>query len=268
MDALAVDLASAHARAAGGTGPDFVGVAPCGTALTAAQVDLLDHASGGLADRGIVVAFDGDAAGRQASVRAYALLREVQAWPHAVDLPAGQDPAGLLQQHGPARLHAALLSAADRPLADLVVDERIDRYTDQMRWPEGRVAAGRSAAAVLVTLPPDQVGRQVIRLIDRLDLSASVISGMVSDAVTDPNRTPPGETYQTSCVPHPRVTEPTGTGNAPLVSSTQTGGGVLSAVKRARAGFPSPLKVTAAAPELPAGQPTTAPARPPLRRHV
>lgn len=42
------------------------------------------------------------------------------------DLPDGLDPAGVLQHPSAAGRHAALLSAAGRPLVDLVVDERID----------------------------------------------------------------------------------------------------------------------------------------------
>jgi len=270
MDALAVDLAHASALAAGHDGPGFVGVAPCGTALTATQVDLLEHATGGLADRGIVVAFDGDDAGRQADVRAYDLLRQVGAWPHALDLPAGQDPADVLQQHGPAGLHAALLSAAGRPLADLVVDERIDRYTDQLRWPEGQLAAGRSAAAVVVTLPPDQVPRQVVRMAARLHLPASVVTELVVDAVTDPGRNPTGPTRPTAPVQQSELPAAAATPGPPADTPTQRAGAALNAAQRARAGFSSPLHLTAAAPDLPAGRPAGAPvgAVTPLRRHA
>jgi hypothetical protein len=84
MDVLAINRAAT--RPAGGI-PGHVGVAPCGTALTVQQVQLLDEVTGGLADRGVVVAFDGDQAGRHASLRAYELLRAVRAWPSALDLP-------------------------------------------------------------------------------------------------------------------------------------------------------------------------------------
>jgi DNA primase len=122
--------------------PVSVGVAPCGTALTAQQVQLLDAVTGGLAERGVVSGFDGGQAGRHASLRAYDLLREVRAWPSALDLPAWRDPAGLVLEHGMPGLRAALLAAADKPLADLVVDERIARH--ELRWPEGQVAARNS----------------------------------------------------------------------------------------------------------------------------
>jgi DNA primase len=266
MDVLAVGLADERGRTGG---PGFVGIAPCGTALTAAQVGVLDRAAGGLAANGVVVAFDGDDAGRRAAVRAYDLLRQTGAWPHALDLPAGQDPAGVLQLHGPAGLHAALLSAAGRPLADLVIDERIDRYTDQLRWPEGQLAAGRAAAKAVVTLPPEQIPRQVVRLVARLHLPAAEVTGMLVDALTDSTR---------------RVTEPLVRHEAPVQQPALPGGpatvGPLpnssslrvdrapSAAQRARAGFPSPLHVAPATPDLSSNRPPSGPTAAPLRRHA
>ena len=69
----------------------YAGVAPCGTALTAAQVAALDTAAGPLAERGVTVAFDNDPAGRQAALRAYELLRPTGAWPTTAALPDGLD---------------------------------------------------------------------------------------------------------------------------------------------------------------------------------
>lgn len=268
MDALAINLANTRA-AAGREGPGFVGVAPCGTALTATQVDLLDNATGGLADRGVVVAFDGDDAGRQAGVRAYRLLRQAGAWPHALDLPAGQDPAGVLQQHGPPGLHVALLSAADRPLADLVIDERIDRYADQLRWPEGQIAAGRAAATVVVTLPTDQVPRQVVRLAAKLHLPASTVSGMVVDALTDPARTPTGSDRRASAVQQPELPPWSASIRPAPAPARRATGGTLTPVQRARAGFPSPvLAAPSATPDAATLRPVTTPMSTPLRRRA
>src|SRR5450759_4065924 len=67
LDAIAVTAGGASR---------YVGVAPCGTALTAAQVAALDTAAGPMAERGVLVAFDNDPGGRQASLRAYELLRQ------------------------------------------------------------------------------------------------------------------------------------------------------------------------------------------------
>ena len=69
-------------------------MAPCGTALTAAQVAVLDTHAGPLADRGVIAAFDHDPGGRQAALRAYQLLAAAGAWPTTAALPEGQDPAG------------------------------------------------------------------------------------------------------------------------------------------------------------------------------
>ena len=106
-------------------------------------------------------------------------------WAHAVDLPRGADPSLLLQQHGPAGLLAALQSARGRPLADLVVAERVDRHSGQLQWVEGQLAAGRAAAVVIATLPAEHVGRQVTRLAARLDLPIATVNELVLDAVTD-----------------------------------------------------------------------------------
>ena len=183
MDALAVNRA---ATSPASSAQAHFAIAPCGTALTAQQVQLLDTVSGGLAERGVVTAFDGDEAGRQASLRAYDLLREVRAWPTAVDLPAGQDPASLAAEHGTAGLQAALLAAAGKPLADLVVDERIARH--HLRWAEGQVAACRDAALVVAKMPPKHVTRQIGRVAAQTGLDARTVSDFVVDAVIEPSR--------------------------------------------------------------------------------
>src|SRR5664280_847611 len=131
LDAIAVT---------GAGGGRYAGVGPCGTALTAAQVAVLDTHAGPLADRGVIAAFDHDPGGRQAALRAYQLLAKTGAWPTTATLPEGQDPAGLAQHRGPAALRDAL-DIATTPLADLVVDERLARWSDRLRW--GRRAARR-----------------------------------------------------------------------------------------------------------------------------
>src|SRR2546421_4823778 len=100
----------------------YVAVSPCGTALTADQVTLLRGTVA--AGTPVVVAFDSDPAGEVAADRAYRLLRD---WPGPVDalaLPSGTDPAGLVARfrHGA----VALLERARRPLAQVVVDHRLD----------------------------------------------------------------------------------------------------------------------------------------------
>jgi hypothetical protein len=72
LDAIAVT---------GAGGGRYAGVAPCGTALTTAQVAALDTHAGPLAGRGVITAFDHDPGGRQAALRAYQLLAATGAWP-------------------------------------------------------------------------------------------------------------------------------------------------------------------------------------------
>jgi DNA primase len=261
MDVLAVNRA---ASSPGSGAPAHVAVAPCGTALTQQQVQLLDTVTGGLAERGIVTALDGDDAGRQASLRAYDLLRQVQAWPSALDLPAGQDPAGLAGEHGAAALHAALLAAAGKPLADLVVDERIARHP--LQWTEGQVAAGRDAAAAVATMPTEHVGRQVARVSALTGLDTATVSGMVVDAVTAPSRTPRrGGADPTAAAQPPKAAAtaplPRVDAGHPLPASGRAVASTQSAAQRARAGFPIPLHA-GLRPPAPAALGTSPPAAP------
>jgi DNA primase len=260
MDVLAVNRA---ASPPGGGTPTQVAVAPCGTALTEQQVKLLDTVTGGLAERGIVTALDGDDAGRQASLRAYDLLRQVRAWPSALDLPAGQDPAGLATEHGAAGLHAALRAAVGKPLADLVVDERIARHP--LQWTEGQVAAGRDAAAAVATMPTEHVGRQVARVSALTGLDTATVSGLVVDAVTSPSRAPsPGRAHGTVAA---RSHSPAATARAsrvaahPVPPSRAVVASSQSAAQRARAGFPVPLHA-GLRPPAPAALGTSPPAPP------
>ena len=144
-------------------------------------VAALEVAAGPLADRGVSVAFDADPAGRQAALRAYPLLRAAGAWPTAASLPDGQDPASLAQYRGPAALRAALDAAV--PLADLVVDERLARWTGRLHWAEGQIGAARDAAGLIATFPSEHVGRQVLRVARQLGLEPAEVTGVVVDTV-------------------------------------------------------------------------------------
>jgi len=268
MDVLAVNRASTSA--ASGRQTHFA-VAPCGTAMTPEQVQLLDTLTGGLAERGVMTAFDGDDPGRQASLRAYDLLREVRAWPTALDLPAGHDPASLAAEHGPAGLQAALLAAADRPLADLVVDQRIGRH--ELRWAEGQVAAGRDTARVIATMPPEHVGRQIVRVAAHTGLDTQMVSRFVIDAVTSPDRTRSTGDTQT----HPQLARPHDAAEAipgPVGVPSQPaspGGAVAaasqSAAQRARAGFPVALHASLRPPAPEALGPSPQLSPPPDQQH-
>jgi DNA primase len=131
----------------------YAGIAPCGTALTSRQAAALARTVNA-SDPLIILALDGDRAGRTAALRAWDVLRAVTSRTAAAVLPAGRDPAEISQADGAAAL-AGLLRQA-RPLAELVIDAHLDQWADRLRFAEGQVAALRSAALLIArTLPAD-----------------------------------------------------------------------------------------------------------------
>ena len=160
-----------------------VGVAPCGTALTAQHADVLSRLAD-LSSAGIMVAFDPDPAGRRAAVRAYHLLSPLTEKLTVAALPDGQDPAQLLAERGPTAL-AQLLSTATQPLTDLVVDDDVRRWARWLDHPEGQIHALRSAAPLIAAMPADQITRQVARLADHLQLDSGLVTQAVVDVLPD-----------------------------------------------------------------------------------
>ncbi len=119
MDRLAVREVSGHVQ--------VVGVAPLGTALTERHVDTLTDLIG--AHRPLAVCFDSDTAGRRATLAAWDLLKTSRG-PAAgallhVQLPAGHDPADLVQRGRGDELRRQLMRPA--PLANVVADIVIDQ---------------------------------------------------------------------------------------------------------------------------------------------
>ncbi|HEY1625712.1 MAG TPA: toprim domain-containing protein [Streptosporangiaceae bacterium] len=176
LDALAVSCAGR------------VGVAPCGTALTAEQAELLGWAMRRPRQTGVAVAFDADRAGRAAAVRAYSLLRAITDELWTVSWPAGTDPADVLRAGGAAGL-AAVLDSSLLPLPDLVVDARLAAFGRWLEFADGAFAALRAVAPVIAGLPPAQVARQVARTAGRLGLSYAEVTEAVTSALTAISRT-------------------------------------------------------------------------------
>ena len=139
----------------------YVGLAPCGTALTNRQATALADAAD-LRRTGILVAFDDDTAGRKAAIRAYHILRDFSDRLQSVTLP-GKDPAEILEAAGAPALRAILRDGA-HPLSAVVIDAHIDPWKRRLRDPEGPLLAMRSlATAIADLLPPEAV--QAIRRI-------------------------------------------------------------------------------------------------------
>jgi DNA primase len=160
-----------------------VGVSPCGVALTIQQATALEAAAD-LRATGVLVAFDPDQAGRRAAISAYHLLSPLTGNTTAAILPPGRDPAQILHDHGPAGL-AGMLAHHTRPLADLVIDAEVDRWSQWLRHPGGQIRALRAAAPVIAAMPPAHVARHVARLAGRIGLDHAIVTEAVTDALTE-----------------------------------------------------------------------------------
>ncbi|MGH3275925.1 MAG: toprim domain-containing protein [Streptosporangiaceae bacterium] len=172
LDAIAVTTA--------GKG-QYVGVTPCGTALTSQHAAALQRAAD-LAATGVRVAFDSDPAGRRASVRAYRILSRITAKTSAVVQPDGRDPAQIFTEHGADYL-AEYLALRAQPLADLVTDAELERWSRWLPYAEGQVNALRAVAHTIAAMPPSHVGRQVARLASRLGVDHAVVTDAVTGAL-------------------------------------------------------------------------------------
>ncbi|QKG20121.1 toprim domain-containing protein [Actinomadura verrucosospora] len=165
----------------------YAAVATCGTAINPAHLNALSRHTD-LAARGLVVALDGDAAGRAGAVRAWRHLIGITGPVETVRLPTGRDPADLLDNPGDTDVHTALHSVF--PLADLVVDDTLERVGRTLEFAENRLAAVRAAATVIAGLSPDQAARQVARVASRTQCDPAEVTAAVASAIT---RDPPSD---------------------------------------------------------------------------
>jgi DNA primase len=168
-----LDVLAVHAAV-----PAVAAVAPCGTAFTEAQAQIL-----GAADvRDVVVAFDADHGGRAAAVKAYGTLRPHISSPLVAQLPDGPDPASLAET-SPADLARAVTEQV-RPLSDMVVDERIAQWQGQLENAEGRALAARDLGTLIATMPAVDVPHQVTRTADAIGILPSTLTAVVAEAIS------------------------------------------------------------------------------------
>jgi DNA primase len=116
-------------------------VATLGTALTRQHATLLRRFS----SEGVILLFDGDAAGRRAAERAFHVLAPEELDARICLLPEGLDPADLVQQEGAAALEAVLEDA--KPAWEIFVEllgQRCDLAT-----PDGRSQAASACKELL-----------------------------------------------------------------------------------------------------------------------
>lgn len=140
----------------------YAGLAACGTALTARQVAALSRLCD-LDQRVVIVASDGDQAGREAAIRAYHILRGFTFRAASVAFPPGEDPAAILQSAGPAAL-ARIMRDQAQPLARLVIEAEIDQRLNGRHSPHEALLAMRGTALVIAGLLPDSLARDITAL--------------------------------------------------------------------------------------------------------
>jgi DNA primase catalytic core len=153
FDAIAISAADPR---------QYVGLAPCGTALTTRQAAALARVAD-LSEAPVLVALDGDRAGREAAVKAYAILLTVTSKTTAITLPPGRDPAEILQADGPAALRDVLQNQA-QPLAAVVIDAHLDGWADRLDHAEGQLHALWSAATLIASLLPSDTADQILQI--------------------------------------------------------------------------------------------------------
>ncbi|OLT31870.1 hypothetical protein BJF79_08735 [Actinomadura sp. CNU-125] len=158
----------------------YVAVAPCGTAITPAHIEALGRRYD-LNTSGLVLALDGDSAGRAAAVRSWQALRHITGPVEVALLPEGRDPADILSSARQATVADSLRSVI--PLADLLVDEKMEQF-GELEFIETRLAAARSTARVIAELPPSQIARQVSRVAARTDIDPAEITSAVASAIS------------------------------------------------------------------------------------
>jgi DNA primase len=163
----------------------LAGLAPCGTALTSQQATALSRAAD-LPRTGILVAFDSDAAGRKAAIRAHGILLPLTGKLQSA-LLASKDPAETLQQDGPDALRT-ILREQTQPLSALIIDASIEEWGRRLHDPEGPLLAMRSTAAVIAQLLPCQTLDDLLRPVADPDL-AQIARGLPADTAYQVMRT-------------------------------------------------------------------------------
>ncbi|GAA1812303.1 DNA primase [Agromyces neolithicus] len=124
-------------------------IATCGTAFGVDHIKVLRRVLGDDSGVGeVVFTFDGDAAGQQAAMRAFAEEQRFAAQTFVAVAPDGLDPCDLRLARGDAAVRALVESRT--PMFEFVIRQIVGRY--DLETVEGRVAALRAAAPVVAEI--------------------------------------------------------------------------------------------------------------------
>jgi DNA primase len=144
-----------------------------GTALTGEQVGELARMAST-----VLLALDADSAGQEAMLRASSLAAKRKLELRVVPLPAGKDPAELVQQGGAETITAAVKESA--PFVRFRV-ERVLAAGDHEN-PEGRDRMIEELRPVFATLPPSAMRMELTRIVSgRLALPESLAETLLAD---------------------------------------------------------------------------------------
>jgi DNA primase len=144
-----------------------------GTALTAEQVGELSRMA-----QTVLLALDADTAGQEAMLRASTLAAKRKLELRVVPLPAGADPAELVQREGPEALAAAVGRAV--PFVRFRVERELE--SGDVRSPEGRDRILDALRPVFATLPQSAMRLELMRAVSsRLALPESLAEQLLSE---------------------------------------------------------------------------------------
>lgn len=163
-------------------------VASCGTAVTSTQAKLIAEAAAA-SSVPVVVAMDGDTAGRAAALCAGEQLRRHRLDVLVAVLPNGIDPAEYLTNAG--NTLRVFDTDGALPLLTVQVQNCIAVQGDRMQWVEGRLAAARNIADILASYLPSYAIAQTDWISTVLDVAPSTFAAALGTAYRDAHALPP-----------------------------------------------------------------------------
>jgi len=149
-------------------------VSPLGTALTLEQARLLKRYA-----EQVLLAFDADAAGEQATLRGIDLLVETGLQVRVAQLPQGVDPDEYLRAYGRERLEQLLEHSAG--IFEVLVETALRRHPGADT--ESRVAAAQFVLPTIAKMPSAMMRSEYVRLLaERLQLDAGAVAEELAKA--------------------------------------------------------------------------------------
>jgi len=143
-----------------------------GTALTPEQVGELARFA-----KTVLLALDADSAGQEAMLRAATLAARQRLELRVVPLPAGTDPADLVQRDGAEGVAAAV--AASAPFVRFTVERVLAKGDDSS--PEGRDVMLSELRPIFATIAPGAMRDELLRVVSgRMGLREGVTEGLLA----------------------------------------------------------------------------------------